>query len=204
MTGQEIKEILRKNGINQSELADMLGISAQTFNSRLNARYFKEAYMHEINGVLGKNIFPVGEENAPLAEMQPIYDSLACAGKGISIEESGNIIGWVNIPQFKGCIGLNVIGDSMRGKYNSGDIIFVRPVLDKQMIDYGRYYVVSTEEERYIKGVYSSRKENTLRLVAYNQETLASGDRLYPDIEIHLRDIKYIYKVVGKLERETI
>lgn len=53
MTGKEVRETLLNNGIVLSELADKLGISAQTLNSRLNAKSFKMEYLNEIQGLTG-------------------------------------------------------------------------------------------------------------------------------------------------------
>lgn len=52
MTGKEVREALLANGIILSDLASSLGISAQTLNSRLNAKYFKSEYMDEIADIL--------------------------------------------------------------------------------------------------------------------------------------------------------
>ena len=48
MTGKEVRETLLSNGITLAELASRLGVSAQTFNSRLNAKHFKDEYLDEI------------------------------------------------------------------------------------------------------------------------------------------------------------
>lgn len=52
MTGKEVREALLANGIILADLASSLGISAQTLNSRLNAKYFKSEYMDEIADIL--------------------------------------------------------------------------------------------------------------------------------------------------------
>lgn len=204
MTGSEIKEILRKNDVNQSELADLLGISSQTLNSRLQAKYFKESYMAEINAVLGKNIFPVGQELISGKRGIPVYDIRACAGNGIGFEHMEKVIEYVNIPTFTGCYGLQVYGDSMRGKYNSGDTIFVRPCNSMDNIEYGRAYVVVTTEDILIKMLYQSRATNHIRICSYNPELTPSGERAYPDREIHVNEIIKLYKVIGRIEHEIM
>lgn len=52
MTGKEVRDTLLANGIVLSDLANTLGISAQTLNSRLNAKYFKNEYLDEISDIL--------------------------------------------------------------------------------------------------------------------------------------------------------
>ena len=206
MTGQEAKDILTNAGANQAEIAKILKLSPQAFNARFNVKYFKEAYMAEINAALGKNIFPVGQENISNKAGIPIYDVRACAGNGIGLESNENVIEYVNIPTFRGCYGLQVYGESMRGKYNSGDTIFVRPCTDSitDAIEYGRAYVVITSEDILIEMLYQSRATNHIRLCSYNPELTPSGERAYPDREIHINDIRKLYKVVGRIEHEII
>ena len=52
MTGRDVREMLLSKGVILSELADNLGITAQTLNSRLNAKHFKDEYLKEISNVL--------------------------------------------------------------------------------------------------------------------------------------------------------
>lgn len=53
MTGKEAREALLNKGVVLSELADKLGITAQTLNSRLNAKFFKTEYLDEILNITG-------------------------------------------------------------------------------------------------------------------------------------------------------
>ena len=47
MTGNEVRSILIEKGFVLAEIADKLGITAQTLNSRLNAKNFKNEYISE-------------------------------------------------------------------------------------------------------------------------------------------------------------
>lgn len=206
MNGQDVKEKLRVEGVNLSDLAAKLGISSQALCNRLTRKYFKPEYLEEINAALGKNLFPVGQENLPDGAGIPIYDVRACAGNGIGLENNEKVIEFVNIPTFRGCYGLQVYGDSMRGKYNSGDTVFVRPCTGSSIdaIEYGRAYVIITTDDILIKMLYQSRVSNHVRLCSYNPELTPSGERAYPDRDIHVNDIRKLYKVVGRLEHEII
>ena len=53
MTGNEVRSILIEKGFVLAEIADKLGITAQTLNSRLNAKNFKNEYISELSSVLG-------------------------------------------------------------------------------------------------------------------------------------------------------
>ena len=203
MNGNQAKKILQENGINLSELATLLNLSPQAFSSRLNAQVFKKSYQLEINQVLKRAIFDVSTEDE---FRQPILDIRVCAGNGIGLEgEENKVLEYVTIPALSGCYGLTVYGESMYPQYKSGDIIFVRPVLDKNDIDFGRTYLIITRSDRLLKMLYQSEKgDGFLRLCSYNIDTKPDGERLYPDRDVDVDNILFIYKVVGSLQRDQI
>lgn len=132
-----------------------------------------------------------------------ILDIRVSAGHGIGFDGDENkILGYVNIPNFSGCYGVTVYGDSMYDKYSSGDIVFVREIKDKREIEGGQSYVVITNEDRYLKMIYI--EDGKLKLVSYNNAINPDGRRKYPDMLIEGEQIKFLYKVVGRLERTQI
>ena len=129
-----------------------------------------------------------------------ILDIRVSAGHGIGFDGDENkILGYVNIPNFSGCYGVTVYGDSMYDKYSSGDVVFVREIKDKREIEGGQSYVVITNEDRYLKMIYI--EDGKLKLVSYNNAINPDGRRKYPDMLIEGEQIKFLYKVVGRLER---
>lgn len=203
MTGNQAKQILQENGINLSELASLLNISPQALSSRLNAQVFKKSSQLEINQVLKRSVFNVSTDEE---FRQPILDIRVCAGNGLGLDGDENkVLEYVTIPALSGCYGLTVYGESMYPHYKSGDVIFVRPVTDKNDIDYGRTYLVITTSDRLLKMLYESDKgPEYIRLSSYNIDTKPDGERLYPDRDILSENILFIYKVVGSLQRDQI
>lgn len=203
MTGPEVKEILLKNGVVLSDLANNLGMTPQTLNGRLGVKYFKPEYMSQINEILGRDLF--GLNDTP-DKGQKILDIRVCAGQGIGLDGDENkVLEFVNIPAFKGSYGLIVYGESMYDKYKPGDAVFVRPVYSTNDIDFGRCYVLITASDRLLKSVYQSKiGDEYLRLCSYNTKQTPAGEREFPDREIMKSDILYLYKVIGKLERDQI
>lgn len=132
-----------------------------------------------------------------------ILDIRVCAGQGIGFDGDENeIIGYVNIPEFAGCYGITVYGDSMYDMYMSGDTIFVREIKDKHNIDNGQPYVIITKEDRLLKMIHIDYERKRTILSSYNNATNPDGKRKYPDMGIDIdSDILYLYKVVGKLAR---
>lgn len=201
MNGQEVKEKLRLEGVNISELAAKLGLSSQALSNRMTRKYFKPEYLEEINAALGKNIFPVGQESFKINAGIPIYNVRICAGNGVGIGDD-EPAEYINIPRLKDCIGGYVYGESMRGMFNSGDLLIMREITDKSLLNYGRPYVLNiTEIGAVVKLIYSSRKgDDYIRLVAYNQDKYENGDRMFPDIEIKRRDVLKWFRIVERHE----
>lgn len=141
----------------------------------------------------------------PLTEKDVrVIDILAAAGEGVSIDfgDEENILGYVSIPEYRNCIGVMVYGNSMYDKYCSGDIVFVRKIMDINEIDNGQVYVVITNEDRYLKMVYL--EEDGLVLSSYNMAKNPDGRRMYPDKKIDGAYVRHLYKVVGSLTRTQL
>lgn len=85
---------------------------------------------------------------------------------------------------------INIKGDSMEPKYESGDIIAIKQI--KSLVEWGKTYVVSTEDGAVIKRLYPSKIDrNSINCVSYNPD--------YPPFELDKASVKAVYKVVGLL-----
>lgn len=141
----------------------------------------------------------------PRSHYQPIYDIRVCAGQGIGFDGNENkIVKWVAIPDFRGCQGMIVYGDSMYDKYKSGDVIFFRQIFNRNYIENGQPYIVITREDRLLKLLYDDGDPDYITLVSYNVCTNPDGRRTYPDMKVPKEDILFLYKVMGRLERTQI
>ena len=210
LSGKEARYILKQNNVNLAWLAEQIGITPQSLQSRLAATEFKVPYQLEINNIYGKRIFDVDMANT-LTETKgriPVIDMRVSAGFGVSLLDEGNeqrINEYVTMDGLNGCVGIYVYGDSMNPEYRAGDIVFVRLVTDARDIDYGRAYVIVTRSDRVLKCIYQSKHDaQNLRLTSLNEDTNRNGDRLFPDKEVPKEDILFIYKVVGVFRREQI
>jgi hypothetical protein len=209
LSGKEARYILKQNNINLAWLAEQIGIKPQSFQSRLNATTFSVPYQLEINNITGKRIFDI--DMAPsITETKgriPVIDMRVSAGFGVELLDGheDRITEYVTMEGLNGCVGIYVYGDSMNPEYKAGDIVFVRRLTDASEIDYGRAYVIVTQNERVLKCIYQSKHDaDCLRLTSFNEDTNRHGDRLFPDKEIKKENILFIYKVVGMFRREQI
>ena len=209
ISGKEARYILKQAHLNLAWLSEQIGITPQSLQSRLNAAVFSQAYQLEINNITGQRIFDI-DMASELVETKgriPVIDMRISAGFGVALLDGNEnrINEYVTMDGLTGCIGIYVYGDSMNPEYRSGDIVFVRQILDKNDIDFGRPYVVITQSERVLKCIYQSKHDaDCLRLTSLNEETNRHGDRLFPDKEIPKDNILFIYKVVGLFRREQL
>lgn len=203
MTGNEVREILQRNGIILSELAKKIGLSAPALNNRFNAKYFKPEYLAQINEILGKDLFGSSDTTD---KGQAILDIRVCAGSGIALDGNENkVLEFVNIPSFKGSWGMVVYGESMYDKYKPGDVVFARLATSAWDIDFGRCYIIITPSDRLLKSIYKSNLgDEYLKLCSYNAKLAPSGEKEYPDRDISKNDILFLYKIIGCLNREQI
>ena len=209
ISGKEARYILKQNNVNLAWLAEKIGITPQSVQSRLNAAVFGVPYQLEINNITGKRIFDV--DMAPsIIETKgriPVIDMRVSAGFGVELMDGheDRISEYVTMEGLNGCVGVYVYGESMSPEYRAGDIVFVRRITDQSEIDYGRAYVIITPSERVLKCIYQSKHDaDCLRLTSINEETNRHGDRLFPDKEVQKANILFIYKVVGMFRREQL
>lgn len=209
ISGKEARYILKQNNVNLAWLAEKIGITPQSVQSRLNAAVFGVPYQLEINNITGKRIFDI--DMAPtITETKgriPVIDMRVSAGFGVELMDGheDRISEYVTMDGLNGCVGVYVYGESMSPEYRAGDIVFVRRITDQSEIDYGRAYVIITPSERVLKCIYQSKHDaDCLRLTSINEETNRHGDRLFPDKEVQKANILFIYKVVGMFRREQL
>lgn len=95
---------------------------------------------------------------------------------------------------------IRVSGNSMTPNYPSGCIIGIRQIKDGYF-DYGAVYVIETEDNRFIKRVFKSEKEDHISLYSDNDAVFTDGQRKgkywYESFQMPLKDIKRVFKVVG-------
>jgi phage repressor protein C with HTH and peptisase S24 domain len=80
---------------------------------------------------------------------------------------------------------ITIKGDSMSPKFESGDMIAIKKVLD--VIEWGKSYVLDTHDGAVLKRLY--KDGNKFRCVSYNSE--------YPDFYIDEDLVEGVYRVVG-------
>jgi len=204
----QMKSGKTNTGKDKSLPSDIL--SAVCINcNRINPEYILTGRGNAIIEEQNENSTAIGATNSSITKIPTtdqdikILDIRVCAGHGVGFDGNENkVIGYVNIPEFTGCYGITVYGDSMYDMYMSGDTIFVREIKDKRNIDNGQPYVIITKEDRLLKMIHIDYEQKRTILSSYNNIINPDGKRKYPDMEIDIdNDVLHLYKVVGKLAR---
>lgn len=138
--------------------------------------------------------------NEPRAEYIPLIPIEAIAGKanngGIQILQKDIIDGYV-IPEFtqRGVeYIIRVSGSSMYPKYSSGDLLGCKTVNDTSFFQWGKIYVLDTDQGPMVKRLFPTEKANVLECRSDNKD--------YPPFPINRDSVYRIAIVVGVLRLE--
>lgn len=192
MTGNEVRELLIGRGIVLSELSEKLNISPQTLNSRLNAKYFKEEYLKEINQII--NISSFKDNNYRLV---PLYSHDVVGG--INNQESdsnGYITGYIPFVNAQNTdIAVPVTNDSMSPSYEPGSIVQIRKIeLWKEFIDFGHVHIIELIDDRRLIKIIKKGTDN-------NHFILESTNQKYDSSVISTDMIRSIWVVLAKYQK---
>ena len=91
-------------------------------------------------------------------------------------------------------ISVKIIGNSMEPKFSHGDIVFCHRVNEKAFIEWGRIYVLDTENGAIIKKVEKAEKVEDIHCVSLNQD--------FAPFDVGKKYIIGWYKVIGSIKFE--
>ena len=183
-----------KAGFTQEELAKKLNITRKTINSYENGSSMPDHLEIILNKVLNYN-----DNDVTLGYITGFYlpDVSASAGLETSINNDELIKIPVTIPGWeKDIIFINVFGDSMYPKFNSGEVIGVKYV-EYDYLNYGYpYVVVFNDGEVFIKIIQPGKDDEHLILESVNA--------FYKPKEFHKSKIKSFYTIKGVIKKEMM
>lgn len=200
MTGIEVRELLQKKGYILADIAEKLGISAQTLNSRLNAKNFKEEYLIEISNVIGKDLIETRSAGIQVKETRPHIPISAVAGKLCEYYATVKESDCERYPLIAGLPDYNftipVTGNSMIPEYRSGDIVACKYVEHEDFIQWGKSYIIDTTQGIVFKKVMPiDTDDNSILCVSINKEE-------FPSYKLKKEFIYSMAVVVGIARRE--
>jgi SOS-response transcriptional repressor LexA len=192
---------------NQRTLAEMLGVHEQTLTEYKSGKRkkVKSGLQEKIN-----ELFPGVSIESVLTSIEkskteegkgiPYYDIYAAAGPITMYSDLREYItDYIHVPgvDFSDCdFCVTVWENSMKGKFNPGDVIICREVHDRTLLKPGASYFIITSEYKTVKDVYPGEQEGWLKLVPYNDEQRP--------FEIPLDKVLKIYHVRGNASIKRI
>ena len=203
MSGKELKERLRENGINLSDLSKKMGYKTdQNLHSVLNAKEMNSGVIERMADVLGKPIcwfygddldgFVPGqiedEEETNTVPLLPIFaqaGSLTGWSEGVEEVKCERVISPVKDVE----MAVHIYGESMSPDIPNGAVCYVRRVTGR-VIDYGKAYILDTVDGPVVKYIAPGSDDEHLTCISANK------DPRFAQYEVLKSDILGMYRVV--------
>lgn len=193
MDGSIVKTAIKASGKTQEEAAELAGIERETL-VRMLKKDVPEAYVIKLRKA-GIEIPDVIKSDIRV----PYYDIDATAGNVTIFNEDGTeyIKDYIAVPAFQDCeMFINVSGSSMYPKYMSGELIALKRIKDFEVVSYGEAYLIVTDEQRLLKYIKKSKEKNMWLLCSEHED--------YEPFDIHIKKIRFLYIVKGKITKNII
>jgi len=222
MTGNELKIKLKKYNIELAEIARSMGVSPQNLQSKLNSDDLKLSFIEEIAKSINKSVYDLieGGNSAMVRGPQIPYgskrlfkkenssglglplipiDAMAGFGNGDIQVSENEVTDYYEVPLFekRGAKYLiSVAGNSMYPKYASGDLLACKPLKDLSFVQWGKPYVLDTEQGAIVKRLFENpEKKDVLICKSDNSE-------FYPPFNLPVSAIYKVAIVVGVIRLE--
>ncbi len=201
MTDLELKELRKKLGLTQAEMAKLVGVDVKTIQ---NWEYGKPIPRTK-DGIL-RNIqegkVSNSQDGAPGSNKRiPLYDTVATIG---GVNEMAAAVNGVAAPTstidagdwFRDATAaIKHYGESMI-EYPPGCTLVIKEVLNRDLIVPGCNYVIETSEYRVTKRLQLG-DDNTFRAYSTNTETYADGKLVHEPFNIPKVEIRRMFLVLG-------
>lgn len=170
---KEIFENLRFKGIikSQKEFAKLIGTSENSLSRALKGdeAYLTESLMSKVDAVYKHYIAPPTETEIE-QEMVLVIPTGARAGTLADFAQSVAQYDCERmVTPVKGAdFAIQVTGDSMSPEYPSGSVILIKKINEKAFIEWGKTYVLDTENGAVIKNVRRTDNPDVIECVSLN------------------------------------
>lgn len=205
---EKLSKYLNNRGLKQKDIAERLGVTEQCVNALINGRRAfgrKSSVEWQKQFGLSASWLMTGEGEMLASSMQTDTDGIplipidAMAGvftDNNSVGITPEMCEYYTVPSFKGADFLiTVKGDSMTPRYFGGDIVACKKLsLTDIFFQWGKVYVLDTEQGVLIKKVQKSTDDAHITLVSENTD--------YAPFDIPMKAIYHIALVIGSIRME--
>lgn len=166
-------EDLRKHGVvkNWTDFADILGVNRSVLSSAKNGdeKYLTDTLMAKVKATYELHFAPPTEAEIE-QEMVLVIPTGARAG---TLAEFADSIAQYDcermVTPVKGAdYAIQVTGDSMSPEYPSGSVIICKKINEKAFIEWGKVFVLDTDNGAVIKSVRKTENDNEVECVSLN------------------------------------
>jgi len=174
----------------------LLSGMGEMLNSESNANSYNREYEKHV--VSQPEINHKTEYNLDGIPLIPIEAVAGYALKGDAVTMEYDITERYLVPEFsvRGVKYLiRVSGSSMYPKYSNGDILACRPVTDLSFFQWGKVYVLDTDQGALVKRLFEGKDDTYIECRSDNKEH-------YPAFQIPKTSIRIISIVVGVIRLE--
>lgn len=197
-------DFLSANKLKKVEVADYLGVTKQTISSITGGtlkpspgllQKLKENPEWDTSMIPDVLLQKKSTSSVSKVKSIKILPQSAAAGflsenNGADIVRADEFISFVDFVERSADFAIRVDGDSMYPRYNSGEVLACRILLDRDLFDFGRVYVLNTRNGCVVKKVLPSGGDP-------DKVLCHSENPMYPDYEISKSDILGVAVVVG-------
>lgn len=212
MKGIDIKKKIQDKGFTLREVAEKLGETPQNLNSLLSVQDIKTGVLERIAQSIGISMIDfftegnisVDNKQKPLQNSSevriPLVHQYAVAGFGNSnfSIQAQDVKEYYVVPKFKYSrvdFMIEIYGDSMTPRYNSGDVIACTILKNKNYIQWNRAHIIATEDQGILcKRIKPSEKEGFITAISDNPD--------YPPFDIPCNEVTGIALIVGVIRAD--
>lgn len=148
-----------------------------------------------------------GDRDAHTRNLIPFYDDVASVGglNDVVANTDGSPAAseWIDTGDWftEATAAIRHYGDSMT-EYPSGCILALREIVDRQLIIWGKTYVIETDEFRVTKRLQRSEKQGCVCAYSTNKETYRDGRLIHEPVDIPVDSIRHLSLVLGHVIKE--
>lgn len=192
MNDKEVKDIRSKLGLTQVEFAKKLGVDTKTVQNWESGKRIPSSKHGILRSLLLEPQQYAGgfEEVDEPATLVPLLPVSAQGGTlndfVVSVKDADceKIISPIRGADF----AMSVAGESMSPEYPSGSKILIKKINERAFIDWGKVYVLDTENGTVIKKLMPAKEPDKVLCVSINPN--------YPPFEISFQHIFGVYRVL--------
>ena len=151
----------------QGDFARLLGLSLNSISAAKNGdeRYLTDNLVERIQAIMEQSS-PVTDttETVPVLPTEAMAGTLGDFALAVQDYECERMVSPIKGADF----AIKIQGDSMSPEYPSGSVCLIKKVNEKAFIEWGKVYVLDTENGAVIKQIRRTDKDNVVECVSLN------------------------------------